>query len=191
MLGLHSARLPRPVVRGCFLLDSLPVARKLQRRRTFSCPTSAPAIADADSPARSVHSTRAQECLCAALYVPHFAIGAAIEPGQLSTSTDAALRRAHYNGITAENAMKADTIAPSTTIRNFAAGVGHQLPAQLVSLLAYRSSAAPRYGAPTQGSVLGSRRHGVRHSLTSRRWIQRCVLTHGIFSRSVALESGY
>lgn len=51
-----------------------------------------------------------------------FRIGAAIEPEQLDNATDRALLLKHYNSLTAENAMKPDTIAPqdlSTNLANF------------------------------------------------------------------------
>lgn len=43
---------------------------------------------------------------------PLFQIGAAIEPEQIDIPADRALLLKHYNTLTAENAMKADTIAP-------------------------------------------------------------------------------
>lgn len=46
------------------------------------------------------------------VFAGYFNIGAAIEPEQLDDASDRALLLKHYNNLTPENAMKADTIAP-------------------------------------------------------------------------------
>ena len=45
-------------------------------------------------------------------FAAYFRIGAAIEPEQLDVASDRGLLLKHYNNLTPENAMKADTIAP-------------------------------------------------------------------------------
>jgi len=51
-------------------------------------------------------------------FVGFFRIGAAIEPEQLDNTADRALLLKHYSSLTAENAMKPDTIAPNDLATN-------------------------------------------------------------------------
>lgn len=49
-----------------------------------------------------------------------FSFGAAIEPAQMDSPTEATLLRKHFSSVTAENVMKPDTIGPTEGAYNFA-----------------------------------------------------------------------
>ncbi|HEV7605707.1 MAG TPA: endo-1,4-beta-xylanase [Steroidobacteraceae bacterium] len=77
---------------------------------TFTPPPGGPSTPSLPSPA----SAPALKTVLAAKFgVANFPVGAAIEPASTTNATDSALLIKHFSSITAENAMKPDTIWPS------------------------------------------------------------------------------